>query len=507
MMPPIPASRYNTLIRDDIQAEADYVLYWMTSARRSQYNFALQHALYYANSLGKPLVVFEPLRADYPWASDRIHQFIVEGMADNLRQFTFHGCTYLPYLEPSKGDSRGLLDQLASRACLVVADHFPSFFLPRMVASAVKRLDVRLDVVDTNGILPLLETTRIFTTAFSFRRHLQKNILQHLEQMPLAEPLRYVPPHVEAPDLTDVKRRWPMAIEQLKGGFSGSEWAHLRIDHSVAPIKQQGGSHHARKAWALFLETKLNPYLTDRNRFDTDGTSRLSPYLHFGHISVHEMVATLLAKSDWAPHRVASTCHGKRTGWWGLNEASEAFLDQVITWRELGYTFCHQRPDTYDKYESLPSWALETLQIHENDPRPIVYSRPQLEHAETHDPLWNAAQRQLVSEGRIHNYLRMLWGKKILEWSEHPRVALNHMIELNNKFAIDGRNPNSYSGIFWTLGRFDRAWGPERPIFGKVRYMSSLNTARKHKVGSYLDRWQIRPSAPSPGSHPQPITI
>ena len=173
-------------------------------------------------------------------------------------------------------------------------------------------------------------------------------------------------------------------------------------------------------------------------------------------------------------------------------------MDQVITWRELGYVFCHHRPNDYDQFESLPNWAKETLRIHAADTRPTLYSLEQLESAQTHDPIWNAAQRQLRQEGRIHNYLRMLWGKKILEWSASPEEALSTLIQLNNKWAIDGRNPNSYSGIFWTLGRFDRAWGPERPIFGKIRYMSSDSTARKIKLKHYLSRFGAQQSLLTP---------
>jgi deoxyribodipyrimidine photo-lyase len=171
-----------------------------------------------------------------------------------------------------------------------------------------------------------------------------------------------------------------------------------------------------------------------------------------------------------------------------MSEAAESFLDELVTWRELGFNMCRQRDD-YDQYESLPPWALDTLGIHGTDKRDYTYSLDEFEKAKTHDPLWNAAQMELVQEGRIHNYLRMLWGKKILEWTVNPRTALDIMIELNNKYALDGRDPNSYSGIFWVLGRYDRPWGPERPIFGKVRYMSSENTARKVRVKGYIQKY------------------
>ena len=250
-----------------------------------------------------------------------------------------------------------------------------------------------------------------------------------------------------------------------------------------------GGSLAASKTLSQFLKTRLPIYESDRNQPEQEATSGLSPYLHFGHISVHEVFDEVTRLAGWTPDQVASKSTGSSSGWWGASPEVESFLDELITWREIGYNMCWQRDD-YDQYESLPDWAQRTLAKHTRDRRPARLLRcEQFEAAETHDQLWNAAQRQLVREGRIHNYLRMLWGKKILEWSASPREALDVMIELNNKYALDGRNPNSYSGIFWVLGRYDRAWGPERPIFGKIRYMSSENTARKVRVKQYIEKY------------------
>jgi len=181
-----------------------------------------------------------------------------------------------------------------------------------------------------------------------------------------------------------------------------------------------------------------------------------------------------------------------------MSREAESFLDELVTWRELGYNMASRRPD-YDRYESLPDWAQATLAKHAGDPRPEVYTLADFEAGRTHDEIWNAAQGQLAGEGRIHNYLRMLWGKKVLHWSETPRQALAHLIELNNKYALDGRNPNSYSGIFWCLGRYDRPWAPERPIFGSVRYMSSESTRRKFKVDRYVERWAPPENRPGDG--------
>jgi deoxyribodipyrimidine photo-lyase len=199
----------------------------------------------------------------------------------------------------------------------------------------------------------------------------------------------------------------------------------------------------------------------------------------------------VLRKEGWSPEDLSGRTSGSRTGWWGLSSPAEAFLDQLITWRELGFVFCLHRED-YDRYESLPGWARETLQRHTRDRRSHIYGPEEFKDAKTHDPLWNAAQGQLLREGCVHNYLRMLWGKKILEWTATPRDALAIMIELNNRFALDGRDPNSYSGIFWILGRHDRAWGPERPIFGKIRYMSSQSTERKLRVKNYVRTYDPR---------------
>jgi len=491
----VPTSRVKTLVEQPVLPNKEYVLYWMTSARRTTDNFALQHALHYAETLQKPLLVLEALRTDYPWASDRIHQFIAEGMEDNRQKFCHPGIFYFPYIEPQVEAGKGLLRALAEQACVVITDFFPCFFLPRMIAAASKHIRVRFEQVDSNGVLPLYESPRVFTTAHSFRRHLQKHILEALDEMPVEHPLCSVQlPPASAPT-QEILSQWPMMVRSLFGGRTHWDWSQLPIDHRIQPAPLVGGSTAGNGRVASFLESKLSRYLLERNQPEKNVASGLSPYLHFGHISVHSVLRTLLEQEGWDASKAADKPSGSRTGWWGLSAAAEAFIDQIVTWRELGYTFCYHRPRDYDQYESLPEWALRTLQEHATDLRPICYSAEQLERGETHDRLWNAAQNQLREEGQMHNYLRMLWAKKILEWSPSPRVALGALIHLNNRYALDGRNPNSYAGIFWTLGRFDRAWGPERAVFGKIRYMSSKNTARKVRVQAYINRWDPLPEA------------
>jgi len=484
-----PASLRVTAVNDAaIDPRGHHVLYWMIAARRSTWSFALDHALAHAAALRRPLIVLEPLRAGYAWASDRMHAFVLQGMADNARAFAAAGITYVPYVEPSAGVGAGLLAALAKHACVVVTDEQPGFFLPRMVAAAGAALTVRLEQVDGNGLLPLRAADQAFPTAAGFRRHLQRTLPAHLAEAPAAQPLARVARGVRAADIPgSVLRRWPAATAALLDATPAA-LAGLAIDHAVAPVGYRGGAGAAADALDAFIDHKLARYGDGHNHPDDDAASGLSPYLHFGHVSPHEVVARVWRAASWYPTRLADKPTGSREGWWGLPPASEAFLDEVVTWRELGYGFCFHRAD-YDRYSSLPDWARRSLDEHAGDPRPVHYTRRALEAAETEDPVWNAAQRQLVAEGRIHSYLRMLWGKKILEWSRSPRVALATLIELNNKYAVDGRDPNSYSGIFWTLGRFDRPWAPIRPVFGCIRYMSSASTLRKLHLRAYLKQW------------------
>jgi deoxyribodipyrimidine photo-lyase len=460
----------------------------MIASRRTEWNFGLQRAIEWARELKKPLLVFEPLRCGYPWASDRFHAFVIQGMADNAQRLgSRKSVLYYPYLEPKPGAGKGLLAALAERAAVVVGDDFPAFFLPRMIEAASEQVPVSLELVDSNGILPMRTADKVFARAHDFRRFLQTTLKPHLEEFPKPDPLFRVrlPKLEQLPK--EIARKWPAA--ELNDSLATSRGLKgFPIDHTVEPTTNLGGPKAGQKTLREFLRSKLGHYNTDRNQPEEEVTSGLSPYLHFGHISVHQVFSELMAGDSWTIDDVAEKASGSRQGWWGASPEVESFLDELITWREVGYNMAWQRSD-YDQYKSLPDWAKKTLAEHVIDSREYVYTLEQFEKAETHDELWNAAQRQLVREGRIHNYLRMLWGKKILEWTKHPKSAVDVMIELNNKYALDGRNPNSYSGIFWCLGRYDRAWGPERPIFGKIRYMSSENTARKVRVRGYLEKY------------------
>ena len=483
-MTSIPKHRILNLGNRELKPSADFVLYWMTANRRTKSNFALQRAVDWAVELKKPLFVLEPLRAGYAWASDRLHHFIVQGMADNAAHLAATPVLYYPYVEPTHGAGKGLLAALASRACVVVTDEFPCFFLPRMIAAASEQVPVRFELVDNCGLLPLRVTDRAYKRAVDFRRFLQRNLLPRLADFPAPTPLDRLPSNRTCKIPKEITDRWPLA-DPIALAADATYLEQLPIDHSVPVVPTPGGSAAAERALHEFVSRKLANYGEQRNRPEHDATSALSPYLHFGHIGAHQVFDEITDQQHWSPEKVADRSDGRAQEWWGISQPAEQFLDQLITWRELSFNMCHHRQD-FAEFESLPKWAQSTLADHLNDPREHNYTLEQFARAETHDALWNAAQRQLIREGRIHNYLRMLWGKKIVEWTADPRVALQIMIELNNRYALDGRDPNSYSGIFWVLGRYDRAWGPERPIFGKVRWMNSKNTARKVNVKPYL---------------------
>ncbi|MEZ4414488.1 MAG: deoxyribodipyrimidine photolyase [Gemmatimonadota bacterium] len=467
--------------RRPVRLDARYVLYWMVAHRRLSWNFALDRAIELARTLQRPLLVFEPLRCGYRWAAERHHRFVIDGMVEHRAALSRAPVFYLPYLEPHRGAGSGLLEHLARDAAVVVSDDFPAFFLPRMHAAAAGRVDTRLEIVDSNGLLPMRSTDQVFSTAFAFRRYLQRQLPEHLLSRPAARPDWSGLPVLDDLRLPDAWRAADPILDEPEA------WDGLPVDRSVRPVPFNGGSGPARARLHAFLDHELGAYPEDRRHPDRGGTSGLSPWLHWGHLSAHEVVDATLSREGWTPLRLSDRVDGRREGWWGLGAAAEGFLDELVTWREIGFNMCALRSD-YDSYESLPDWARETLEAHEVDERPYLYDLAAFEGAETHDPLWNAAQRQLVAEGRIHNYLRMLWGKKILEWTPSARDALEIMIELNNKYGIDGRDPNSYSGIFWTLGRYDRGW-PEREVFGKVRSMTSESTRRKVEVDCYLERW------------------
>ena len=479
-------------------SRGDYVLYWMQAYRRLDRNHALDYALHWSRSLKKPLVIYEGVRLDYPWANARHHCYMLDGMVDNSRRARKLGINYWPFVETPEQPARGLLQKLAGRACLVVTDDYPAFIVPGQIAALANKVEVPVHAIDGNSLVPLSLLGTAVSAAAHLRPRINRLFAEAWQHRAVAEPTfskascaPIVPPFECW--LADDSKRMAEA---------------LPIDRTVQPIRGvHGGSDAGRADLNSFVRDKLPRYGEGRNQPDDprrSAASGLSAYLRYGHLSIQEVAEAVLGY-DWSPEQINPAARGKREGFFHTDANVNSFLDEAITWRDVGYHWHFARnaergarkiswksiegvevPTFHDLDSALPEWAKATLRVHGTDPRRHAYSLGEWEAGETHDPLWNAAQHELVATGRIHNYLRMLWGKKVLEWSATPEEAYLILEHLNNKYAIDGRDPNSYTGILWCFGLFDRPW-PERKIYGTVRSMSSDNTAKKFKLAGYYE--------------------
>lgn len=435
---------------------ADYVLYWMQMYKRADHNHALDFAIRKANELDLPLLVYEGLKYYYPWASDRIHAFILEGVNEKRDSFADRGISYVFYLQKDGGSPKQTVKKAAAGAALIVTDDYPCFIIPSHNEAISKKAEVAVYAVDSNGILPMSCFEKEEYAAYTIRPKINRRLDDYFK--PFSE--------------TELKRKdtgiRPDCPDTL---FEDDEIAKLAaecdIDHSVSPSPvYKGGTANARRRLEKFVGEILPYYDKTRNKPEMDGSSRLSAYLHFGFISSLE--AALAARHSDAPE-----------------EAKEAFLEELIVRRELSFNFTRFN-SSYDSLASLPDWARETMREHAADEREYLYSLEELESAETHDELWNAAQREMTETGEMHNYVRMLWGKNVIAWSEDYETAFDALEHLNNKYCLDGRDPNSYAGILWCFGKHDRAWF-ERPVFGKLRYMTSGSTGKKFGSAKYIE--------------------
>lgn len=469
-----------------VNPEGGYVLYWMQINRRFHYNFALEYAVEWANKLEKPLLILEAFSCDYPWATDRTHTFMLQGMAEHLDYAKSQGLNYISFVEEKPGQYDEVLTGLAKQASVLITDEYPVFIMKERNNRYPEKLNLPYYTVDSNGLIPLGLTEKDPYSAYLFRKIMQKHFIEAFTNPPKQEPLN----DLNCRQKVNLPDTLPDSFQNAEQVFTdtGKFVSRLDINHDVAPIDWHGGRATGLGKLGAFISHGLLEYDEKRNDPDEKKTSQLSAWLHFGKVSEYEVVRAVLEHqpAGWDLDRISYN-KGSTGGFFNGNPNIDSFLDEVITWREVGFHFAHHRDD-YDQFNSLPDWALKTLDEHRNDPREWTYSYEQLAHSQTHDDIWNAAQTQLREEGIIHNYLRMLWGKKVIEWTPDPETALQYLIDLNNTFAIDGRDPNSYSGIFWCFGRFDRAW-QERPVFGKLRYMTSESTRKKVKLKQYLSAY------------------
>jgi len=436
-----------------------YVLYWCMSSVRGEQNHALDAALALGEHLGLPVVVYHALRPDYPHASDRLHAWALEGMEDLQATCRERGITYWVDLPRGPGDTEPRIPLVARRAAAVFSDYFPTFIIPRHLATAAAGLEVPLFAIDSACVVPMQRIAAAQVGAYALRPKLKKLWPEYLGAKLPSRRVVPIPASLDA--------GFPLADPALERG----RLSDYSLDHQVAPVPgRRGGRGAGLAALRAFIEGPLQAYGDGRRDPGVDGQSGLSPYLHWGHLFAGE-IADAVRGSGAAP------------------ESIEGFLEELLVRRELSFNYCfHTPPERQLQVSSLPAWAQATLSLHEKDARPHLYDFSALDQGRTADPLWNASQRELRESGRIHGYLRMLWGKKILEWTATPQEALDRMAQLNDRYALDGRDPASIANFMWVLGLHDRPF-QERPILGKVRPMSSARTADKFELAPYLARW------------------
>jgi deoxyribodipyrimidine photo-lyase len=439
------------------QPEGEFVLYWMQSTHRFEENWALRHAIREADRLGKPLLIHQGLDPTYEHANDRIHSVIVENARALDRRAGALGLRYQFVLRRRRDDDRRVVDRLAARAALVVTDRFPTAGIAERTARFAERAPCRVVTVESHAIVPSGLLGKEEYAARTIRPKIAKLIDLALE------PVEDRPPRLAFPEA--LWRSLDVDRLDLDRADLGAEVARCEVDHAVAPVPFASGLDGARARLHAFCRGALPDYAERRNEpSDTEGSSRLSPYLHFGQIAAAEVLRTVRAA--------------------GHPESARKFEDELVTWRELALNFCLLNPH-YAKLRGLPDWVHRTMDAHKDDPREAIYTLGQLERAETHDELWNAAQRELVRTGHMHNVTRMLWGKSVLTWTRRYKHALEHLILLNNKYGLDGRDPSSYGGIQWCFGKFDRPWF-DKPVWGVIRPMSLARAREKFDADAYI---------------------
>jgi deoxyribodipyrimidine photo-lyase len=424
------------------------VVYWMQRAQRALDNPALDVAIEAGNLLGKPVVAFLGVTPFYPNANLRAYTFLAQGIPDIAEGLAKRGVGFALRRWPDHHLAR-FCD--AVKPCLVIGDENPLRETERWRQMLAKTLRAPLWTVDADVVVPTGLLVKEQYAARTIRPRIQALLGEFLK--PGANPKARVPWHA------------PAAVRSVSphSDFVST----FPIDRTVSAVTTfHGGTSQALRVLKTFIGKRLAGYALRRNRPDLDGTSRLSPYLHFGHIG--PLTVALAVRHAGAPQA-----------------DRDAFLEEMIVRRELAINFVRFNPH-YDSIESAEPWARKTLAGHSRDERQYIYTERQLEDAETHDPLWNAAQRQMVCDGWMHGYMRMYWAKKILEWTRSASEAYAIAVRLNDRCELDGRDPNGYAGIAWAIaGKHDRSWF-ERPIYGTIRYMSYASTSKKFDAKAYL---------------------
>ena len=435
-------------LNDGRIGRGEYVLYWMQASQRAEYNHALEYAIARGNELGLPVVVFFGLIDRFPDATLRHYRFMLEGLGEVRESLAERGILFVTrHIPPARG-----VVELSRRAALVVCDRGYLRIQRAWRAAAAGRIRCPLVQVESDVVVPVeTASPKEEYAAMTIRPKIRSRLDEYLVPMRKSK-VRRSSLHLkfETMDLADLDA----ALEVVRTGKRPGPTPFYR-----------GGFKEAKRRLDSFIRGGLDHFEDLRNDPGVDNLSHMSPYLHFGQIS---------------PLYIALRV--RRAGGPGV----EAYLEELVVRRELSMNFVLYN-DSYDSLDGLPDWCRKTLKAHERDEREYIYGGKELERFETHDPYWNAAQKEMVLTGKMHGYMRMYWGKKIIEWSRTPEEAFSTALRLNNRYELDGRDPNGFTGVAWCFGKHDRPWR-ERPVFGTIRYMNDRGLRRKFDVDRYVRR-------------------
>lgn len=427
------------------------ILYWMDRDQRVNDNWALIYAQELSIKYKSPFAVIFCLYPEFRNLNSRQYEFMLNGLVkidSSLKKKN------IPFYILTGNPSETLPEFInTNKIGILISDFSPLKNVKLFKEKISKKINIPFYEVDTHNIVPVwVASDKLEFGAYTIRPKIKRNLSEYLETFPQIKKQKY---------------NWEIRCPEINWNYLKK---YLRLKTDATELTWlKSGEDEAIKLMKLFINKKLKHYSFSRNDPNQDGQSNLSPYLNLGQIS-SQRIALEVIKVE-------------------TNKVSkEAFLEELIIRKELSDNFCYYNPN-YDSFNGFPNWAKETLNKHRYDKREYIYTLRQFEEAETHDSLWNAAQIEMLEKGKMHGYMRMYWAKKILEWTRHPEDALNIATELNDKYELDGNDPNGYTGIAWSIGGVhDRAWG-ERNVFGKIRYMNYSGCKHKFDVKSYIKKF------------------
>jgi deoxyribodipyrimidine photo-lyase len=496
----VEADRVVALNSQAVQPERKWVLYWMQASHRTEDNQALEYAIETAMKLRKSLVVAFLFTPNYHHANQRNLLFMLQGLRD-LSQKLEHNSIPFVLWDQSKSD---FFEANQNNIACVITDRAYLKGLIRWRKEVAISLDCTMVQVEGNVLVPLETISQKEEyAAATIRPKIRRVFSNFIDKAFVVESRgKNTERRISIFSKLDMNLQAEAMNEILLVKSSDSSFINIRtktdeellfflgkfsVDETVMYLPEWvGGETQALKQMYSYFESGLEYYDTLRNDPEKDFQSKLSPYLHFGQISPKRIVEELFHQEYNKGKAIFDPQNPQHIRLEALSSAAQAFFEELIVRRELAMNFCYFNSD-YDSLESMHSWAKKTMNEHTNDPREIVYTREQLEEGRTHDDYWNAAQLELVHLGKMHGYMRMYWAKKVIEWTNSFEEAFDFLAYCNDRYSLDGRDPNGYTGIAWCFGKHDRAW-KERPIFGKIRYMNAKGLERKFNIKAYVSR-------------------